>query len=195
MKMLIATHNQNKVKELNQLLKASGVICVGLDLYDDHDEVDETEQTFIGNATLKAKYFATKYQMPSLSDDSGIEVEALNQRPGIYSKRYSGEGNHQNNLKLLDELKDKKNRNARFVAAIVVAFPDGKTFEFEGYVYGKIALELTGDKGFGYDPLFIPDGYNESFAALGPDIKQQISHRANAIKALKERLDEIAHYK
>lgn len=195
MKLLIASHNENKVHELNYLLASSKIACMGLDEMNDQDDVDETGKTFIENASIKAHYYAKKYQMPSLADDSGIEVEALNNRPGIYSKRYSGLGDYENNLKLLEELKHSQNRRARFVAVIVIAFPDGKTFSFEGEVKGHIAHELSGQHGFGYDPIFIPDGYQQSMAALGPDIKHQISHRAKAIEKLKEHLNEIAHYK
>lgn len=195
MKILIASHNKNKARELNQLLSSSKITFIGLDVFNDHDEVNETGHTFVENATLKATYFAQKYHIPSLADDSGIEVEALENKPGIYSKRYSGKGDHANNLKLLDALKGQSNRKARFVAAIVVAFPDGKTFEYEGYVNGTISLELKGDQGFGYDPLFIPNGYHQTMAELGPNIKQHISHRANAIKQLKEHIHDIAHYK
>lgn len=195
MKMLIASHNKNKVKEIYDLLQSSGIECVGLDTFNDHEDVEETGTTFIENAMLKATFFAHKYQMVSLADDSGIEVEALDHRPGVYSKRYSGQGDLANNIKLLDELKDKKNRNARFVAAIVIAFPDGKTFQFKGIVKGTISHTLSGDQGFGYDPLFIPDGYKQTMAVLGQKIKHQISHRANAMKALKEHINDIAHYK
>ncbi len=194
MKMLIASQNKNKVKELNQLLASSGIECVNLNDYNDQEDVEETGTTFIENARIKAQFFTNKYRIPVLAEDSGIEAEALNQRPGIYSKRYSGKGNHENNLKLLAELKDKDNRNVRFVAAIVVAFPDGKTFEFEGEVKGVASYELRGDLGFGYDPLFIPNGYQQTLGELGLEVKHQISHRANAIKKLKEHLHEIAHY-
>lgn len=194
MKMLIASHNENKVRELNHLLATSGIECVGLDVLHDDEDVEETGSTFIENATLKAMFFAQKYHMASLADDSGIEVEALDGRPGVYSKRYSGQGDHQNNLKLLEELKDKHNRYARFVAVVVVAFPDGKSFAFEGEVKGHVAHEMKGDQGFGYDPLFIPFGYDQTMAELGIKIKHQISHRANAIKQLKEHINEIAHY-
>ncbi len=194
MKILIASHNENKTRELNHLLSSSKLTFVGLNVFDNHEAVEETGKTFIENATLKAIHFANKYHMPSLADDSGIEVEALNHGPGVYSKRYSGKGDHANNLKLLDELQGITNRRARFVAAIVVAFPDGKTFTFEGHVNGTIGFELKGDQGFGYDPLFIPDGYYQTMAELGSIVKDQISHRANAIKQLKEHIDEMAHY-
>ena len=194
MKLLIASQNKNKVKELNHLLASSGVQCIGLDSFHDDEDVEETGETFIDNAIIKATFYSDKYHMPSLADDSGIEVTALNHRPGVYSKRYSGQGDHANNLKLLKELKNQSNREARFVAAIAVAFPDGKTFVFEGEVKGTIAFELKGNHGFGYDPLFIPDGYTQTMGELGPEIKHQISHRAQAIKALKEHINEIAHY-
>ncbi len=195
MKMLIASHNKHKVKELHHLLKSSGITCVGLDTFNDHEEVEETGQTFEANAILKATHFAHKYQIPSLADDSGIEVEALHGEPGIYSKRYSGQGDEQNNIKLLLAMEHEQHRHARFVAAIAVVFPDGKTFTFEGEVRGSIGYEIKGQKGFGYDPLFIPQGFDKTMAELGPTIKHQISHRAQAIKALEEKIDEIAHYK
>lgn len=195
MRILIASHNQGKVKELKQLLSSSTVSFSDLEALQDQDDVDETGSTFIENATLKAIHYAHKYQMPTLADDSGLEVHALNNQPGIYSKRYSGLGDLENNKKLLKALKHKTNREARLVAAIVVAFPNNKTFVFEGIVEGRIAHELKGDQGFGYDPLFIPKGYQQTMGELGNDVKQLKSHRAKAIQQLKESLYEITHYK
>ena len=195
MKMLIASHNPNKVKELHLLFASHEIELVGLDALHDHEDVDETGYTFLENAMIKAKHYANKYQIASLADDSGIVVDALDGKPGIYSKRYSGEGDHANNIKLLQEMKDVNNRKAAFIAVIAIAFPDGKTYDFTGEVKGTIANALSGDQGFGYDPLFIPFGYDKTMAELGLPIKNQISHRARAMQQLKERIDEIAHYK
>ena len=194
MKLLVASHNTYKVIELNLLLNDSPVRCISLDDLNDSEDIEETGKTFIDNAKLKALYYAKKHHMPALADDSGIEVAALGGKPGIYSKRYSNQGDDANNIKLLNALKNVTNRNARFVCAIVVAFPDGKTFKFEGEVKGHISLTLKGNEGFGYDPLFIPNGYQKTMAELGSQIKKEISHRAIAMRKLKEHMNEITHY-
>jgi XTP/dITP diphosphohydrolase len=140
---------------------------------------------------MKARYIKEKFGTDCFADDTGLEVEALNNAPGVYSARYSGiaHDSEANMNKLLKELEGKTNRNARFRTVIALIL-DGKEYIFEGIVNGSILTEKRGDAGFGYDPLFVPEGYDKSFAELGEDIKNSISHRARAVKKLTEFLSE-----
>ncbi|MBL18628.1 MAG: non-canonical purine NTP pyrophosphatase, RdgB/HAM1 family [Flavobacteriaceae bacterium] len=181
--LIFATHNQNKVKEVKAVIKKYNI--KSLSDVDYHAEIEETAKTFEGNALLKAKQIYAVFKTPVFADDSGLEVAALDGAPGIYSARYAGEEkNHKkNNAKLLDALAQTTNRKAQFKTAI--AYVDAnKEICFEGIVMGEIATALSGTGGFGYDPLFIPEGYRQTFGALPRAIKLKISHRSRAITAL-----------
>ena len=144
--------------------------------------------TLEGNALLKARYIFDNYHLDCFADDTGLEVKALNGAPGVYSARYAGGEGHDaqaNMLKLLHELDGKENRKAQFRTAISLIL-DGKEYLFEGVIKGEIIKEKRGDSGFGYDPVFMPEGYDRTFAELGNDIKNQISHRALAVQKLCE---------
>ncbi len=195
MKLLLASQNQHKKEEIFQIFKDYDVELLDLSFFKDCDDVLESGTTFLENAIIKAKYFSKKYNMPAIADDSGLVVHALGGRPGIYSKRYSGGSDIDNNIKLLDEMKDKDDRNAYFISVIVIYFPDDYYVHFEGRVYGEIAYQMKGNHGFGYDPIFYIKNYDKHMAELDSHIKNQISHRAMAIKEVRKRLDEIINYK
>jgi XTP/dITP diphosphohydrolase len=158
-----------------------------LSLKDIHcfDEIDETATTLEGNARLKASYITAKFGYNCFADDTGLEVESLHGKPGVYSARFAGEpSDSENNMqKLLHELNGKENRKAQFRTAICLNL-DGKQFLFEGICKGKILTEKQGEKGFGYDPIFQPKGYQESFATMQRNEKNKISHRGLAIEKL-----------
>jgi XTP/dITP diphosphohydrolase len=191
MKLIFATHNKNKAKEVKSLMP-SFIELLSLDDINFHDEIDETASTLEGNALLKAKTIFEKTGINCFADDSGLLVDALNGEPGVYSARYAGEQkNDQDNMqKLLHELNDKPNKNAHFktVMALII---DGKEHLFEGKIEGKIITEKLGSNGFGYDPIFVPDGYNETFAQLDSETKNKISHRARALQKMLEFLKTI----
>ena len=182
-KLIFATHNQNKVDEVNAVFNGFSVLSLA-DL-DYHEDIAETEDTFVGNALLKARHIFDIFKMPVFSDDSGLEVAALNGAPGIYSARYAGEQkNHaKNNAKLLDALEGVSNRTAQFKT--VIAYKDATSeLTFEGIVKGFIAKKAAGSGGFGYDPLFIPEGHTTTFGELPKEIKLRLSHRSRAIAKL-----------
>ncbi len=197
MDFLIATHNMKKRDELSRILKPIGITVLlaeeaGVDLTD----VEETGTTFEENAYLKAQGGCDESGMPCIADDSGLAVDALDGAPGVYSARYSGEhGNDdKNNELLLENLKDLplEKRTARFVSAVCCVFPDGRKITVRGEVEGKIAFDLKGGNGFGYDPLFLPDAYpGKTMAELTADEKDSISHRGNALRLLCKKLEEI----
>jgi XTP/dITP diphosphohydrolase len=186
MKLIFASSNKNKVKEIASILPSyldlAGLGDVGIT-----SEIPETGTTIKENSFLKANYVLQHCgdKVAVFADDSGLEVEALNDAPGVYSARYAGEEKNaqKNNLKLLSELKNVTNRKARFVTVITLLIK-GETHYFEGVVKGTIAYEARGTNGFGYDPVFIPQGYRSTFAELSPETKNSISHRALAIKKL-----------
>lgn len=182
-KLILASHNPGKLREIVDLLAPYGIDVVSaasLGL----PEPDETETTFIGNARLKAVAAATAAKLPALSDDSGLEVMALNRDPGIYSARWAGPAKDFAMAmgKVLDLLKGKEDRRARFVSALALAWPDGHCDEFEGDVWGEIVDAPKGDRGFGYDPIFRPDGYDVTFGEMEPEKKHEMSHRAVAFR-------------
>ncbi|MDO9629342.1 MAG: XTP/dITP diphosphatase [Acholeplasmataceae bacterium] len=193
--ILIASHNQHKIKELRKILDHSEIKLISLLDINEKDDVLEDGETFFENALIKAKYFANKHHVTTISDDSGLIVDALDGRPGIYSARYSGNGDYENNLKILNELENIENRRAHFVCEIVLCYPNGVYKSFSGEVHGYIANEIKGDHGFGYDTIFYVPEYQKTFGELDDDIKNRISHRANALKLLKERIDEIINHK
>ena len=188
-KLLVATNNKGKLAELRTLLTGLPVELQSLSDLGTFDEVEETGSTFIENARLKASSYALQTGLPSIADDSGLEVAALDGRPGVLSARYGGEalGFGEKMQMLLAEI-DKtgsENRSARFVCALAVADEAGNIlYTTEGICNGKIASGPSGNSGFGYDPLFIPDGYEQTFGELSGGIKQQISHRRRAFEQI-----------
>ncbi|MCP5537979.1 MAG: RdgB/HAM1 family non-canonical purine NTP pyrophosphatase [Akkermansiaceae bacterium] len=182
-KLLVATGNSHKTGEIRAML-GDGYQVSDLKSHPGLPAVEETGTTFLENATLKAVQISAQVPGLVLSDDSGLEVDALGGDPGVYSSRYAGEdGNDSaNNARLLRELDDKGDRTARFRCVMVLA-ENGKVLaHFEGSVEGRIIDALRGQGGFGYDPLFVPDGYDQTFAELGEDIKNGLSHRARAME-------------
>lgn len=180
-KLVLASHNLGKLREIVELLKPFQIDVVSagsLNL----PEPEETETSFIGNARLKALAAATASGLPAFADDSGLEVMALNRDPGIYSARWAGPTKDFNMAmtKVLHLLEGKADRSARFVSALSLAWPDGHSDEFEGDIWGQIVDAPKGMRGFGYDPIFRPDGYTETFGEMDPNKKHDISHRAIA---------------
>jgi XTP/dITP diphosphohydrolase len=184
-KILIGTSNREKIHELRELFAALPVRLVGLDDVGGLDEVEETGATFVENASLKASIYARQSGLFTVADDSGIEVAALGNAPGVHSARYAGLGTPfsvkiQLLLRDLDTMPD-ASRSARFVCAMSLADPAGAiAFETEGVCDGKLVDSPRGTGGFGYDPIFVPDGFDKTFGELDSDIRQQISHRARA---------------
>ena len=180
MKIIFATHNQNKVTELSQLipkkyniLSLNDIGCV--------KEIEETGNTLEENAKIKADYVRYKYGLDCFSDDSGLEVEALKGAPGVFSSRYAGnqKNNDANIKKIWKKLRGQSSTKATFRSIFHIHF-NNKTFSFQGKVDGNLIFEKRGLNGFGYDPIFIPNGYNQTFAELGDVVKNKISHRALA---------------
>ena len=181
--LLVATGNSHKTAEIRAILGA-GYVVSDLKAHPELPEVEETGSTFLENATLKAVEISKQVEGLILSDDSGLEVDALGGEPGVYSSRYAGEAGNDaaNNKKLLHELQGKDNRKARFRCVMVLA-QDGEVLtSFDGAVEGRMLSELHGEGGFGYDPLFVPDGYDQTFSQLSEEIKNQLSHRAVAMQ-------------
>ncbi|MCP8617041.1 XTP/dITP diphosphatase [Salirhabdus salicampi] len=192
-KILLATKNEGKAKEFKEIFGSIGYqVITLLDLEGDVPDVEETGETFEANAALKAETFANRLQMPVMADDSGLEVDALQKRPGVYSARYAGlEKNDQKNLeKVLQELEgvEHKNRTARFVCVLAFARPEEETIFARGTCEGYIASYPQGTGGFGYDPIFIPNGYNRTLAQFAPSEKHSISHRGDAIEKMLTKL-------
>ncbi|MBV8160736.1 MAG: RdgB/HAM1 family non-canonical purine NTP pyrophosphatase [Acidimicrobiia bacterium] len=191
MKLVLATANPDKAREIADALS-------GFDLVprpNDVPDVDETADTLEGNARLKADALCAATGEPAVSDDTGLEVGALGGRPGVYSSRFAGPGASyaENVAKLLGQLEGVEDRHARFRTVALVRFPDGSEVVADGAVDGRIALGARGDKGFGYDPVFVPsDGDGRTFAEMTQAEKQAISHRGRAFRALAERLREAA---
>ena len=189
-KLIFATHNQNKVQEVDAVFDGFSVVSLADLEY--HQDIAETETTFIGNALLKARHIFEEFKTPVFSDDSGLEVLALDGAPGIFSARYAGEEkNHtKNNEKLLHALQKETQREAQFKT--IIAYKDASTEQtFEGIIKGTIAHRCSGTGGFGYDPLFIPEGYNKTFGELPREVKLELSHRSRAIVKLHEYLKSI----
>ena len=186
-KLVFATNNAHKLGEVAAIL-GDQVELLSLNDIGCQADIPETAETLEGNALLKSSYIYKNYHLDCFADDTGLEVEALNGAPGVYSARYAGGEGHDaqaNMLKLLHELDGKENRKAQFRTAISLIL-DGKEYFFEGVIKGEIIKEKRGDSGFGYDPIFKPEGYDRTFAELGNDIKNQISHRALAVQKLCE---------
>ena len=184
-KLLVATGNSHKTDEIRAILGEDYVVS-DLKAHPDLPEVEETGTTFLENATLKAVEISKQVGGLILSDDSGLEVDALGGEPGVYSSRYAGEAGNDaaNNKKLLHELQGEDSRTARFRCVMVLA-QDGEVLaSFDGAVEGRMLSELHGEGGFGYDPLFVPDGYDQTFSQLSEGIKNQLSHRAVAMQKI-----------
>ena len=190
-KIVFATNNKHKLEEIREILGENFEIVSLKDIGCDVD-IPETGNTLEDNALQKAEYVKQHYGLDCFADDTGLEVEALNGAPGIHSARYAEGTDHDSNAnmdKLLKELGNNNNRKARFRTVIALLL-NGETHLFEGIVNGKIIYEKHGTEGFGYDPIFVPDGYEQSFAELGMEIKNQISHRARAVKKLADFLHQ-----
>ena len=192
MKLVFATNNQHKLDEV-QKITASHTEIVSLAAIDCHDDIPETADTLEGNALQKARYIKDKFGYDCFADDTGLEVEALNNAPGVYSARYAGPGHDSeaNMKKLLREMEGMENRKARFRTVIALIL-DGKEYLFEGIVNGQITKDKRGTSGFGYDPIFMPDNHTETFAEMGNELKNKISHRAEAVKKLSAFLSTLS---
>ncbi len=189
MQLVFASANKNKILEIKALMPTQHTV-IGLQDVGIFNEIPETGITLQQNSFIKANYVLEFLKSQNktgvvFADDSGLEVEALKGAPGVYSARYAGEpkNDENNNVKLLSELKNCKNRNARFITVITLIL-NNENYYFEGEIKGTIALQHNGSKGFGYDPLFIPYGYSETFAQMSIDLKNTISHRAIAVTKL-----------
>jgi XTP/dITP diphosphohydrolase len=181
-KIVFATNNKHKLKEIRKI--TAGILeILSLSDINCEEEIEETGITLEENALIKARYIKEKYGYDCFADDTGLEVEALGGAPGVYSARYAGEACNplENMLKLLQVMEGITNRNARF-RTVIALLMNNETYFFEGVVDGQIIEEQKGSAGFGYDPIFVPEGYNQTFAELGIDIKNQISHRAKATR-------------
>lgn len=196
MKLVFATNNKHKLDEVRKITSHHPVEIVSLAEINCFDDIPETADTLEGNALQKAHYVQEKFGLNCFADDTGLEVEALNNAPGVYSARYAGPGHDSeaNMKKLLHEMEGMENRKARFRTVIALVW-NGKTYTFDGIVNGTITTTKRGENGFGYDPIFIPEGYEQTFAELGNDIKNQISHRAKAVEKLDEFLTQLSDHK
>ena len=184
MKVIFASHNEHKTTEIRQLLPPD-IQLLSLNDLNYHDEIEESAATLEGNALLKATHVFTLFKLPCFADDSGLEVEALDNRPGVYSARYAGEpkNDDRNISKLLDDLKESTNRSARFRTVITLILPT-TSLSFEGIIEGGITHEKKGSNGFGYDPVFQPIESSITFAQMSMEQKNTISHRALALEKM-----------
>jgi XTP/dITP diphosphohydrolase len=187
-RLLIATRNRHKLREIAEILRVPGLETVGLDAFPQLPEVVEDGATFQANAVKKATMLAVAARMWALADDSGLEIEALGGAPGVFSARYAGEpvDYAANNRKVLKELEHAARRRARFRCVIALADPAGQARTVEGRCEGTIAFAARGANGFGYDPIFIPDGCAQTFAEMDAGLKHRLSHRGAAVRAAAE---------
>lgn len=185
-KIVFATNNTHKLEEVASILGESYEV-MSLREIGCHDDIPETADTFAGNAIQKARYIKEHYGYDCFADDSGLEVDALGGAPGVFSARYSGGDSEANMEKLLHNLTEKNERGAQFRTVIALLVGE-ETHLFEGIVRGTIIHERRGEGGFGYDPIFVPEGYDLTFAQLGSEVKNRISHRAKAVEKLAEYL-------
>ena len=196
MDIVLATRNKKKIEEMSRILGGMGINILTMDDFPSCPEVEEDMDTFEGNAVKKALAITKCTNKIAVADDSGLEVYALKGGPGVMSARYAGENANDvaNIEKLLSEMKDipEEQRGARFVCCIALAYPNGKVETFLGFAEGRIGREPRGRMGFGYDPVFYPTGYNETFAEMLPEEKDALSHRGKAIERFKEYIK--AHY-
>ncbi|MCD0480584.1 RdgB/HAM1 family non-canonical purine NTP pyrophosphatase [Chryseobacterium sp. LC2016-29] len=180
MEILVATHNLHKKEEIQQIL-GNDFTVKSLTDYDIHDEIIEDGDSFNANALIKAKYCFEKTGIPSLGDDSGLVVESLDGRPGIFSARYAGDHDFAKNIeKVLSEMENIENRKAYFITVLCYYDENGAQY-FDGRVHGNLLTENKGHQGFGYDPIFVPEGYDITFAEMNPEDKNKISHRKQAL--------------
>jgi len=188
MRIILATNNENKVVEISAILGAFGITVEGAASAGGMPDVEENGETFVENALAKARAGARYFGEPALADDSGLEVPALDGRPGVYSARYAGPdcSYADNNRKLLSEMAglagDK--RRGRFVCSVALVFPDGQEYVVEGELFGTITTEPRGSGGFGYDPVFLPDGHVRTLAEMSAEEKNDISHRRRAFEKM-----------
>jgi XTP/dITP diphosphohydrolase len=189
-KLVFATNNPHKIEEVKQIL-GNSIEVISVSEIGFTDDIPEDYETLEENASQKAWYIFNRFGLPCIADDTGLEVEALNGEPGVRSARYAGNGRTaaDNITKLLEKLKREANRKARF-RTVVSLVDKGQEFRFEGIVNGTIVDELMGSSGFGYDPIFIPEGYKQTFAQMPLDLKNSISHRGRAIEKLRKFLFE-----
>lgn len=189
MRMILASTNRGKYREIKEHLEAVGIELLFGGDFEKPLDVDETGETYVENAMLKAKAWMKATGLPALADDSGLEVRALDGAPGIHSARAVPGNDHDRLMWLLGEMKDKKDRAARFACTMVVVFPDSREpLTVTRYCPGHLTYEPAGESGFGYDPIFIPDGFDKTFAELGENVKNSISHRGKALKGIAEML-------
>ncbi|WP_161888962.1 non-canonical purine NTP diphosphatase [Pontibacter russatus] len=183
-KLCFATNNRHKTAEVSQMLEGKFELLTLQDI-GCHEELAEDQETLEGNSRQKAEYVWQHYQVSCFADDTGLEVEALGGAPGVYSARYAGpqRSDSDNILLLLQNLAPHHNRRARFRTCITLIL-DGQQHQFEGIVEGTISTEWQGNKGFGYDPVFVPDGHGRTFAEMSPEEKNAISHRGRAVRRL-----------
>jgi XTP/dITP diphosphohydrolase len=182
--LVFATNNAHKLKEVRAILEPYFKIISLADLKCE-DDIPETANTLEGNALLKAQYIHNKFGLDCFADDTGLEIEALGSEPGVYSARYAGEENNaQNNMNKVLRLLGEKNNRAACFRTVIALIKGNETFYFDGRIEGDIAAKPFGNAGFGYDPIFVPKGYQLSFAQLSTEEKNQISHRALAVKKL-----------
>ncbi len=189
--IFLASGNPHKIEELRQVLRTLDIELRSTLDYPDAEEVAEDQPGLEGNALKKARYWHLKTGLPSLADDTGLEVDALNGKPGVYSARYAGKNAtyDENVEKLLMELQDKKDRNAQF-RTVIAYVTESREQLFEGVCRGHIINERRGDKGFGYDPVFVPEGYNKTFSEISGEEKNKISHRGRAVQKFLESVKE-----
>lgn len=189
-KILLASHNKGKVAEFQALFAPMDIEIVGADTVD-LPEPEETEDTFEGNALLKARHACQFAGLPALADDSGLAVNALNGAPGVYSARYAGPTRDFNVAmeRLWNEVGDNPDKSAQFVAVLALVMPDGQEITTRGEIQGNLIYPPRGTEGFGYDPIFIPQGETQTFAELGKAGKAKYSHRVRAFKALQAKLN------
>ncbi len=188
MELVFATNNAHKLEEVQQMVGDKFVLKSLADIGCD-DDIPETGVTFQENAKQKTDYLFQKYSIDCFGDDSGLEIEALNGEPGVYSARYSGSRDMEKNIDLvLEKLQGQEDRKARF-KTVISLFLQGEQYFFEGTVEGRIIAGRTGTAGFGYDPIFIPDGYDQTFAEMSLEEKNKISHRSKAVSKLVEFLN------
>ena len=191
MDICFATHNKNKLAELQSLI-GDRIKLIGLDELGCHEDIPETGETLKENALIKAKYVSEKYGINCFADDTGLMIDALNGAPGVYSARYAGEPvNSRNNINLvLKNLGENENRRARFITIICLIIGTDVHY-FEGVAEGNITKELSGNEGFGYDPIFVPEGYDRTFAEMSMEEKNDISHRGKAVRQLVDFLQQL----
>ena len=193
--LLLATHNKGKVAEFQKMLDGYGITLKSAADFD-LPEPEETEDTFNGNALLKARAAASAVNIPCLADDSGIAIDALNGAPGIHSARWAETENGRNFDVAIQKVNNKiggidGTQTAYFIAVLALVFPDGTEELFEGKVHGNLCWPARGDKGFGYDPIFVPEEHNITFAEMNPEEKHAMSHRAIAVEKLKSYLGDL----